>query len=152
MLAFHLKGLFWAVAAGVAAGLISAAAGGRVSALWVTLAVLAVFAFAIASGAVRRQRVTYTITSRRLTIQTGLMARELHETRLEAVQNVNFRQSMLERLLGIGTVAFDTAGGAAYDFSFHGVSHPHGIVRTVDRALREPDAQAVGVTPRPPRR
>ena len=37
----------------------------------------------------------------------------------------------------MGTVDFDTAGGAAYDFKFRGVDDPHEIVRTVDRALHE---------------
>jgi uncharacterized membrane protein YdbT with pleckstrin-like domain len=64
------------------------------------------------------------------------MARDLRQTRLERIQNVNARQSMLERLLRVGTVDFDTAGGADYDFTFHGVANPGEIVRTVDRALR----------------
>jgi hypothetical protein len=36
----------------------------------------------------------------------------------------------------VGTVDFDTAGGAGYDFTFHGVANPGEIVRTVDRALK----------------
>jgi len=140
MLSFHLMGLLYAILAGVAAGLISAAAASEVSVGWVAAAVVAVFVFVIANGLLRRRRITYTITSERLTIQTGLMGRELHQTRLERVQNVNSRQSPLERLIGVGTVDFDTAGGAAFDFSFRGVAHPHGIVRIVDRALRERSA------------
>lgn len=136
MVSFHLKGLLAAIAAGVLAGLISAAVSGSVSAPWVMVAVLIVFASVIAGGLIRRRRTTYTITSQRLTIQLGLVSRELHETRLDRVQNVGSRQSMLERLLGVGTVDFDTAGGAAFDFRFRGVAHPHGIVRTVDQALR----------------
>jgi uncharacterized membrane protein YdbT with pleckstrin-like domain len=61
----------------------------------------------------------------------------VRQTRLDRVQNVNARQSILERLLGVGTVDFDTAGGVGYDFTFHGVANPREIVRTVDRALRE---------------
>ena len=64
-------------------------------------------------------------------------ASELHETRLERVQNVRTRQRMLERLLGVGTVDFDTAAGTAYDFSFRGVDDPRGIVRTVNSALED---------------
>jgi uncharacterized membrane protein YdbT with pleckstrin-like domain len=137
MLAFHVKGLLAAVAAGVLAGLITSALSGSVNVLWVVAAVMAVFVFVIARGSVRRKRTTYTITTERLTIQLGLMSRELHETRLERVQNVSSRQSVLERLLGVGTVVFDTAGGAAFDFSFRGVANPRRIVRTVDHALRE---------------
>jgi uncharacterized membrane protein YdbT with pleckstrin-like domain len=135
MLAFHLKGFVLAVAAGVLAGLLSTAISGQVSAGWVVLAVLAVFVVVIAQGAVRRQRTTYTITTRRLTIEVGLLARQVHETRLEQIQNVNTSQSLLERALGIGDVSFDTAGGAAFDFAFHGVSQPRRIVRTVGDAL-----------------
>ena len=153
MLAFHAKGMLAAIGAGVLAGLVSAAVDGPVSVLWVVVAVLAVFAAGAAAGYVRRRRTTYTITSERLTIRLGLVARELHETRLDRVQNVSSRQSVLERVLGIGTVDFDTAGGAAFDFRFTGVADPQGIVRTVDRALREraPSVLA-GPTPPLPRR
>ena len=137
MLGLHLKGLLAAILAGVLAGLITAVASGSVSVLWVIAAVLAVFVIVSVIALYRRRRTTYKITNQRLTIQTGVASRELHETRLERVQNVNSRQSMLERLLGVGTVDFDTAGSASFDFSFRGVAHPDRIVRTVDRALRE---------------
>jgi len=137
MIAFHLKGLLAAVAAGVAAGLASAAASGAVQTGWVIAAVLVVFVVVLGRGLLIRRRVTYVITSRRLTIETGLIARAVHETRLEQIQYVTARQSPLERVLGVGTVAFDTAGGAAFQFSFSGVSDPAWIVRTVDHALHE---------------
>ncbi len=137
MLAFHLKGLASAIVAGVIAGLVSAAVSGNVSAGWVTVAVLTVFVLVIAKGLFTRRRTTYTITSGRLTIETGLIARDVHETRLERIQNVNSRQSPLERLLGVGTVTFDTAGGGAFDFAFRGVADPRRIVQTVNLALKD---------------
>jgi uncharacterized membrane protein YdbT with pleckstrin-like domain len=137
MLDFYLKGLLVAVLAGAIVGLVTAAVGSGVSVGWVIVAVLVVFVLTLILGAIQRVRTTYTITNERLTIQTGLLGRDLHETRLERVQNVNSRQGLLERLLRIGTVDFDTAAGAEYDFAFRGVSDPHAIVRTVDRALRE---------------
>jgi uncharacterized membrane protein YdbT with pleckstrin-like domain len=137
MLAFYLRGLIAAVLAGVIAGLITRLTGRSVDVPWVTAAVLIVFLVVLAWGFVRRVVTTYTITNRRLTIRTGLLSRELHETRLERVQNVNSRQRLLERMLGVGTVDFDTAGGAAYDFSFHGVENPGAIVRTVNAALHD---------------
>jgi len=137
MLAFYVRGLVVAILAGVIAGLVTRASGRSVDAAWVAVAVLVVFLVVLTWGLIRRIATTYTITNRRLTIRTGLLSRELHETRLERVQNVNLRQRLLERLLGIGTVDFDTAGGAAYDFSFRGVEHPHAIVRTVNAALED---------------
>lgn len=137
MLAFYLRGLVVAVLAGVIAGVVTRIAGGSVEAVWVAAAVLVVFLVVLAWGLIRRIATTYTITNRRLTIRSGLLSTELHETRLERIQNVNSRQRLLERMLGIGTVDFDTAAGAAYDFSFRGVEDPGGIVRTVNRALED---------------
>jgi uncharacterized membrane protein YdbT with pleckstrin-like domain len=136
MVGFHLRGFLAAVAAGALAGVISAGVSGHVGAGWVVLAVLAVFLVVVARALARCQRTTYTITNRRLTIEIGLVGREVHETRLEQIQNVNASQSVTERLLRVGDVSFDTAGGAAYDFAFRGVSHPRHILRTVDQALR----------------
>ena len=137
MLAFYIRGFVVAIVAGVIAGLVTRAANGSVDAVWVTPAVLVVFVVVLVWGLIRRIATTYTITNRRLTIRSGLLSRELHECRLERVQNVNSRQHVLERLLGIGTVDFDTAAGAAYDFSFRGVEDPGGIIRTVNAALED---------------
>jgi uncharacterized membrane protein YdbT with pleckstrin-like domain len=99
--------------------------------------VLIVFVIVVVTGLIRRVATTYTITNRRLTIDIGLLSRTLHETRLHRVQNVNSRQTLLERMLRVGTVDFDTAGSADFDFAFRGVGEPRQIVRTVDRALHE---------------
>jgi uncharacterized membrane protein YdbT with pleckstrin-like domain len=137
MLAFYLRGLLVAIVAGVIAGLITRAANGSVQVGWVAPAVLVVFVIVLVWGLVRRMATTYTITNRRLTIHVGILSSELHETRLERVQNVRTRQRVLERMLGVGTVDFDTAAGTAYDFSFRGVDHPRRIARTVNTALED---------------
>jgi uncharacterized membrane protein YdbT with pleckstrin-like domain len=137
MLAFYLRGLLIAIVAGVIAGIVTRIANGGVQAGWVTTAVLVIFIIVLVWGLIRRISTTYTITNRRLTIRTGLLSREMHETRLERVQNVNSRQRLLERMLGVGSVDFDTAGSAEFDFSFRGVDDPAQIVRTVDKALHD---------------
>ena len=137
MPAFYVRGLLAAILAGVIAGLITRARHGGVDVGWVAPAVLLVFVIVLVWGLLRRLVTTYTITNRRLTIRIGLLSREMHETRLERVQNVRTRQGMLERLLGVGTIDFDTAAGAAYDFSFRGVDDPGRIVRTVNAALED---------------
>lgn len=137
MLAFYLRGLIAAVLAGVIAGLVTRVANHHVETGWVGAAVAVIFVAVLLWGLIRRLTTTYTITNRRLTITSGLLSREMHETRLERVQNVNSRQRLLERCVGVGTVDFDTAGGAAYDFRFRGVDDPRQIVRTVDRALHD---------------
>jgi uncharacterized membrane protein YdbT with pleckstrin-like domain len=137
MIAFYIKGLVGAVIAGAIAGIVSRIASNSVSVPLVVAVVLVVFVAVLVTGFVGRIATTYTITNRRLTIETGLLSRDLHETRLERVQNVNSRQSLLERMLRVGKVDFDTAGSAEFDFAFRGVGNPREIVRTVDRALHE---------------
>jgi uncharacterized membrane protein YdbT with pleckstrin-like domain len=136
ILDFYLRGLLIIVVAGVLAGLITRVAGHKVSIPIVAAVVAVGLVLVLGIGFLRRLRTTYTITSRRLTIEIGLMSRELHECRLERVQNVNATQSMFERLLRIGTVDFDTAASSEYDFKFRGVESPQQIVRTVDQALQ----------------
>jgi uncharacterized membrane protein YdbT with pleckstrin-like domain len=137
ILDFYLKGLVFIVIAGVLAGLITRVAGHKVSIPIVAVVVAAGLVLVLGIGFLRRLRTTYTITSRRLTIHIGLLSREMHECRLERVQNVNATQSVFERLLRIGTVDFDTAAGAEFDFKFRGVETPQQIVRTVDQALQQ---------------
>jgi uncharacterized membrane protein YdbT with pleckstrin-like domain len=137
ILDFYAKGVLLAAGAGAIAGVVTAIAAGHVEVGWIIAVVLAGFVLVLLAGLVRRLRTTYTITSQRLTIHSGLLARDMHETRLERVQNVNCSQSVFERALQVGTVDFDTAGGAEFNFAFRGVANPQEIVRTVDRALRE---------------
>lgn len=144
MFGLYGRGLVAAIAAGAIAGVVTAVAAGHVQVGWVIVAVAAVFVALAVVGAVRRMQTTYAITSQRLTIETGLLSRDLHQTRLERVQNVNATQSLAERVLGIGTVTFDTAGEAEFDFAFRGIGGPRELVRTVDRALaalRDSDPQ-----------
>jgi hypothetical protein len=37
----------------------------------------------------------------------------------------------------VGTVSFDTAAGAGFDFSFRGVEDPRRLARTVGQALED---------------
>jgi uncharacterized membrane protein YdbT with pleckstrin-like domain len=129
------RGLLLAVLAGAVAGIVTLIAAGHVQEGWVAVAVAVVFVVVLGLVAFRRRQITYTVTDRRLVIERGILRRDWQETRLERVQNVAARQSVAQRVLRVGSVHFDTAAGADYDFSFHGVSHPSELVRTVNRAL-----------------
>lgn len=106
----------------------------------------AIIVVVVLVGLVKRVTTTYTITDRRLHIRKGVFTRVTRDTRLERVQNVNTRQTILERLLRVGTVDFDTAGTEDSDFSFVGVSSPRNVVEAVDKAQRERET----AVPEPP--
>jgi uncharacterized membrane protein YdbT with pleckstrin-like domain len=91
-------------------------------------------ALLILVGFVRRISTVYTITNQRLRIKRGILSKRIQQTRIDRVQNVNTEQSVIDRLLRVGTVDFDTAGTDDSDFTFAGVSSPSRVVEAVDRA------------------
>jgi uncharacterized membrane protein YdbT with pleckstrin-like domain len=127
ILGFYLKGIVVAVILGVIAKLVD----GYGTAF---LVILVVIGITVLAGFVKRVATTYTITNRRLNIKRGIISREIQETRLERVQNVNYRQSAYQRLMQIGDVDFDTAATDDYNFVFAGVADPADVVHQVDQA------------------
>jgi uncharacterized membrane protein YdbT with pleckstrin-like domain len=119
--------------------------------LVVIIAVVGV-AVTLLAGFVKRVATNYTITDRRLHIKRGIVSRTIQETRLERVQNVNYQQTMLQRVLQVGDVDFDTAAGDDYNFVFFGVAEPADVVHMVDSATHRGGAEGLGEAPTAVRR
>src|ERR671932_219109 len=128
-LGFYVLGFVLAVIAGVIAGV----AGGTTLGVVVLVAALAIV---LVVGLVRRLGTHYLVTTQRLRIRRGILSRRVQQTQLDRVQNVNTNQSLLERILQVGTVDFDTAGTDDSDFTFHGIADPEDVVAAVDHAQR----------------
>jgi uncharacterized membrane protein YdbT with pleckstrin-like domain len=145
ILGFYLKGIAIAAVVGVLARLFDVSSG------TVFLIVLVIVGLTVLIGFVKRVATTYTITDRRLNIKRGIVSREVQETRLERVQNVNFSQSVYQRIVQIGDVDFDTAAGDDYNFVFAGVADPQDVVESVDQATGVSAAGSHGLgEPQPP--
>jgi uncharacterized membrane protein YdbT with pleckstrin-like domain len=138
ILGFYLKGILVAALAGTITSFF-------VSNSALFLIVLVIVALTVLIGFVKRVATTYTITDRRLNIRRGIVSREVQETRLERVQNVNYKQSIYQRLMQIGDVDFDTAAGDDYNFVFAGVADPGDVVHRVDQATGAGAAGAHGL-------
>jgi uncharacterized membrane protein YdbT with pleckstrin-like domain len=134
---------FYAIGIGVA-GLVLVVVG-LLADSWGTAVVIAavIAGLTLVVGYLRRIGTKYLITTQRLRISRGLVRKNVQETRLERVQNVNYQQGVLDRVLGVGSVDFDTAGTDDSEFRFEWVNHPEEVVRAVDRAVEE----ARGATP-----
>jgi uncharacterized membrane protein YdbT with pleckstrin-like domain len=145
ILSFYLKGVLASVALALAVwlvtGLFDDANDALASAILIAGVVLTVVA-----GFVRRVSTEYTITDRRLHIKHGVIARRTQETQVDRAQNVNTHQSVIDRMLQVGTVNFDTAGSGDYDFAFVGVSDPEEVVRAVDAVQRDRQPGSAGRT------
>jgi uncharacterized membrane protein YdbT with pleckstrin-like domain len=142
ILSFYARGVLVAAVAGGIAALASLAFDDGVNAAWVSGAVVAVLAVVVLVGLFKRIATTYTVTSERLRIRQGILSKSVKETRLHRVQNVNTHQSVVDRMLNVGKVDFDTAGTDDYEFAFTGIADPHGIAEKVDRASHEAVAPA----------
>ena len=132
IIGFYITGTLIAAAIGAVVGLIGSTGTGVV--VFVVLFVVVVLV-----GWIRRIGTRYGITNERLTIQRGILSRHRQETRLTRVQNVNTDQTVIQRMLGVGVVDFDTAGTDAPDseFAFWGVADPGGVAKMVDAAVRQ---------------
>jgi uncharacterized membrane protein YdbT with pleckstrin-like domain len=137
ILGFYIKGIL--VVAIVAA--IVALVGGGSDAALITLIVAVGAVLVVLIGFVRRVATRYTITTRRLNIKHGIISRDVQETKIERVQDVNYRQSVFQRVMQIGDVDFDTAADSSEsDFVFAGVANPEQVVERVHLAT-EPGAR-----------
>jgi uncharacterized membrane protein YdbT with pleckstrin-like domain len=139
ILSFYISGFVGAVVIGVVVALIASTTIG-------VIVFVVLFALDVLVGFVRRISTRYTITNQRLRIERGLLSKHVQQTRIERVQNVNTNQTLVSRILRVGTVDFDTAGTDDSDFTFTGVGNPHEVVEAVDRAQR--DAAGAGAAPR----
>jgi uncharacterized membrane protein YdbT with pleckstrin-like domain len=141
ILGFYLKGLVIAAIAGVVVAVIDSTATGVIVAA-------AIAGITVLAGFIKRVATTYTISDRRLNIKRGIVSRKVQETRLQRVQNVNFEQSVYQRIMQIGDVDFDTAAGDDYNFVFAGVAEPEEVVQQVDQATHaDTDAGLEGQRP-----
>ena len=132
-LAFYLKALLIAAAVVFVLGLVTD--------ISVVLWAVAGLALVVFVGFVKRMTTVYTITNQRLRIKRGFIARKVQQTRIDRVQNVNTDQSVIERILQVGTVDFDTAGTDDSEFKFAGVSQPEQVVAAVERAQADQPAR-----------
>jgi uncharacterized membrane protein YdbT with pleckstrin-like domain len=144
IIGFYLKGLLAVLVVAFLVGLITNIADGDTNTGLVILVAVIGVAIVILAGFIKRVTTHYTITTRRLHIKRGIIARDIQETRLERVQNVNYNQSLLERILQVGDVDFDTAAGDDYNFIFVGVADPAEVVERVDRATHATSPTGLG--------
>jgi uncharacterized membrane protein YdbT with pleckstrin-like domain len=147
ILSFYIKGLLGILVIAFLVAVVTNIANGDTDTGLVILIAVVGVAVVVLAGFIKRVTTHYTITNRRLHIQRGIISRDIQETRLERVQNVNYNQSPLERLLQVGDVDFDTAAGDDYNFIFFGVANPADVVEEVDRATHATSPSGLGDQP-----
>jgi uncharacterized membrane protein YdbT with pleckstrin-like domain len=84
----------------------------------------------------------FVITSHRLIFRTGVLAKSGIEIPLERINNVNFHQTILERLLGAGDLLIES-GGEDGQSRYTDIRHPDRVQRLI-HAQMETTAQRHG--------
>ena len=147
ILAFYVWGIVATALVCLLVALVSGLGEGGADNGLVAIIALVGVAVTILAGFVKRVATSYTITDRRLHIKRGIVSRTIQETRLERVQNVNYHQTVMQRMLQVGDVDFDTAAGDDYNFVFSGVAEPADVVHMVDSATHRGNGGGLGGAP-----
>jgi uncharacterized membrane protein YdbT with pleckstrin-like domain len=79
----------------------------------------------------------YTITNRRVFVRHGLVSVNEQTARLERVQDVTLRQTLFDRLFGVGKLDIDTAGSEGGALEFKALAQPTQVREVLDAAVRD---------------
>jgi uncharacterized membrane protein YdbT with pleckstrin-like domain len=74
------------------------------------------------------------VTTNRVIYRTGVMTRRGREIPIDRVQDVSFRQSLFERMVGAGELTVESAGEHGQE-PFPDVAHPERVQSTIQRLL-----------------
>ncbi len=135
-LVYFLKWGFLALLPVSIAGLLRLGDNGTGIAYWMWVVIsLVLVVVVVAVDVVRRALIDYVVTDQRIRIRRGVLTRREQSASIERVQNINTTRTLLDRMLGIGAIDFDTAGAEAVEasFTFAGVARPLELVRLFER-------------------
>ncbi len=94
-------------------------------------------------------RMTYfVVTSRRVIYRTGVFAKRGVEIPLERVNNINFHQRIIDRLIGAGDLDIESAGKdgqSHFDF----IRHPDGVQHEIYRQMEARNMPVAMMAPPP---
>jgi uncharacterized membrane protein YdbT with pleckstrin-like domain len=79
---------------------------------------------------------TLTIPGTKLRLETGMLSRSTRTLELSRIQDVRVEQSLLQRMMGIGTVAFETAGETGR-LSMGNVDNPQAVADFILESARK---------------
>jgi uncharacterized membrane protein YdbT with pleckstrin-like domain len=112
---------------------------------WIVVILVIAWAIWLALKYLSWARTYFVVTNQRVIYRTGVIARHGVEIPLERINNINFRQRILERVIGAGNLDIESAGeqgSTTFDF----VRHPDGVQQEIYRQMdaRERHAAAIG--------
>ena len=93
----------------------------------------------VAAAEFMRRAETFYIAENGVTQEFRLLSRRTVFAPYARIQDVNVSQGIVARMLGVGTIKINTAGGPGVEIVLHGIFNPH----SMERLIRERLAKAV---------
>lgn len=141
MIGTYMKALFWVVVFVGILFLLSLA--GVISTVIVVLLALVLIGLGAWYGYLKRTHTRYTLTRSRVLSQEGILNIRKEQVTLPQITNVIVERTILERILGIGTVTIETANdNAGSDIKLFGIKDPSHVENLLDELrnfVDEPD-------------
>lgn len=94
----------------------------------------------------------FVVTSRRVVFRTGVIAKKGVEIPLERINNINFHQRIIDRIIGAGDLGIESAGKDGqthFDFIRHPDGVQHEIYRQMERRNMPPQRPGPVAAPAP---
>ncbi|MFF2909760.1 PH domain-containing protein [Paenibacillus sp. NPDC057934] len=88
-------------------------------------------------GLVGLNTTTYTITSQRIIVKTGLIGKNVEEIELLRIRDLGVSQSILDRMLGIGTLTIFSDDASSPELWFRKIHGAHTVKDALRKAVRD---------------
>lgn len=88
-------------------------------------------------GIVRLNTTTYTITSQRIMVKTGLIGKNVEEIELLRVRDLSVAQSIMDRMLGIGSLTVFSDDASAPQLLFRKIHDAQTVKDVLRKAVRD---------------
>lgn len=88
-------------------------------------------------GIVRLNTTTYTITSQRIMVKTGLIGKNVEEIELLRVRDLSVAQSIMDRMLSIGTLTVFSDDASAPQLLFRKIHDAQTVKDVLRKAVRD---------------
>lgn len=121
---------------------------------WIGWALFLVWAVLVGKGVAEWYSTDFVVTSRRVIYRVGVLTKAGYEIPIDRVQDVGFRQSVLQRLVGAGDLLVQSSASEGQT-SIRDINNPEGLRRTIsdarDGRLTKPSAsEPAGSQTEPP--
>ena len=77
-----------------------------------------------------------TITDIKVSLRKGILSKQLNEVRIEHIRNVQLRQGLLQRMLGVGWIGISSSGQGGLEIEVDGIPSPAKAKAIIDERLR----------------